>query len=138
MKNIKVKIDLQNESNREELLKKVRAKGFSDIDIGRQLCKRLGGGNARALATQYGSFRNGQRSLSKKLIPGVAEILEVPEDILRKLNDKSACTQVLLQFDSKLKLKEFIGSIPEECDTMDKFLVWLSTEIERRELLSRL
>lgn len=117
---------------------KAMAKELSDIDIGRQLCKKLGGGNVRALATQYGAFRNGRRALSKKLIPGVAEILGVSENLLQKLSDKSASTQVLLQFDPKLEFKDYLGQVPEDITTLDKFLVWLSTEIERRSLMSRL
>lgn len=138
MKTIDVRISMQDQNDREEFLKKAKAAGLNDLEIGNRLCEKLGGGNARALATQYGSFRNGQRPLNKKIIPGVADILGIPQDLLCRLNAKSNSTQMLLQFDTKLPFRDFLGEVPDEITTLDKFLVWLSTEAERRFLMSQL
>lgn len=133
-----MRIRLRDDDEWNTILRKVEDCELSDIGIGQALLKLLGQGNVRAYATQFGSFRNGQRPLSKRLVAGVAKILDIPEDLLRRINDKFADSQIVLDFDPKLKFREYIDSIPEEFDTLDKFLVWLSTEIERRRLLSQI
>ena len=138
MKDIEVRIRLSDDSEWNTVLQKIEECELSDIGIGQELRKLLGEGNVRAYATQFGCFRNRQRPLSKRLIASVAKILDIPEDLLRRINDKFADSQIVLGFDSKLKFREHIDSIPNECDTLDRFLVWLSTETDRRNLLSRL
>lgn len=138
LKNIEVRIRLSDDNEWNTVLRKIEECELSDIGIGQALRKLLGQGNVRAYATQFGYFRNRQRPLSKRLIAGVAKILDIHEDLLRRINDKFADSQIVLGFDAKLKFREYIDSIPEECDTLDRFLVWLSTETERRRLLSQI
>lgn len=133
-----MRIRLSDDNEWNTVLRKIEESELSDIGIGQALRKFLGQGNVRAYATQFGCFRNRQRPLSKRLFAGVAKILNIHEDLLRRINDKFADSQIVLGFDAKLKFREYIDSIPEECDTLDRFLVWLSTETDRRKLLSQL
>ena len=138
MKNIDIRIHVyaNKQGGLDSLLKKEVEKNLGSADIGRLLHEKLGG-NSRSVATQYGEFRAGRRILSPKLIPALAEILEVPEGFLRDLNEQFE-GRMLLQLDPKLKFKDFLASVPNECETVDKFLIWLATESERRRLVSRL
>jgi glucose-6-phosphate-specific signal transduction histidine kinase len=136
LKNIEIRIAAHRQGELEELIKKEEEKKLTPADISRQIHQKIGG-NIRSIATQYGEFRSGRRTLSTKLIQPLAEILEVSENFLQNLNE-SFRGRILLELDPKLKFKDFLDSIPQECETVDEFLIWFVTESQRRELMSRI
>lgn len=108
---------------------------LTDIEIGKRLFKKRQKGEVRSYATQYGFFRRGIRKLPKHLVNDIAEILGIQPETLEHYNKREP---VILNIDANIDFITLIRNVPENCDTLAKFLVWLQTENDRTQLMNRL
>lgn len=120
----------------EELIKLQNKKGLKPADVGRLMAQKLGT-NPKTEAALYNFFRRGERAISTSRIPVLAEIFGVDQEVLLQINAHRWET-LELDCDTKLPFRDFLQNVPADVTTLDGFLVWLSTESQRRTLMSRI
>jgi hypothetical protein len=66
-----------------------------------------------------------------------AEIFDVEKEVLFQINTLRWKT-LELDCDPKLPFRDFLQDVPSDITTLDSLLVWLSTESQRRILMSKI
>lgn len=120
----------------QEFKKLENRKGLNAAKVGKLIAQKLGT-QQKTEAALYGFFRRGERPISESRISILAEIFDVDQQELRKINLLRSHF-VQLDFNPKLEVKSLLVDVPVSIKSLDEFLVWLWTENQRRDLSSKL
>lgn len=119
-----------------ELIELQKKKGLKPADVGKLMAEKLGT-NPKTESALYNFFRRGERAISASRIPVLAEIFDVDKEVLFQINTLRWKT-LELDCDPKLQFRDFLQDVPNNITTLDGLLVWLSTESQRRILMSKI